>query len=493
MTDGPGPCAADEMLQRCFYYPAVGQTVQVLSEDRSATFEAVVTAAPAEQIGMWSVRPLASSTGMRAEQQRVHFSRLASRWSAPPAAPSATVKAAATDGRPTHAPVTEPGSDSRPLVVVVGAGLGGLAAAAAMQRWGARVQVYERDRRFDERKQGYGLTMQQGKAALRALGAESLALDCVTATLHVSFASDGTPLGRYGYDTRCVAEQAETDSSSRDSKRRRKRNRNFLIARQQLRQELLDLLEPGTVRWGRRFKSYEQLVAARETTSSDGAGPARTKDGVITVRFSRVEDSIGGTTGDVPESAVPPDRESIVEINAAVLVGADGIFSRVAKQRMAAEHTSLVYTGVLVVLGIVDFVTDSPGSGAQRLRDHELLRTGTTVSETVDGNTRFCKSARVTDVFKHSKNIYLTTIFNVVCAADMMPFSPTQQMWQLSLPMPLDRAKALQHAGPVALHRESLQLCGDWHEPLPALITLTLPENVTGYPVPIPTATATMH
>ena len=75
----------------------------------------------------------------------------------------------------------------------------------------------------------------------------------------------------------------------------------------------------------------------------------------------------------------------------------------------------------------------------------------------------------------------------------MMPFSPTQQMWQLSLPMPLDRAKALQHAGPVALHRESLQLCGDWHEPLPALITLTLPENVTGYPVPIPTATATMH
>ena len=421
MTDGPGPCAADEMLQRCFYYPAVGQTVQVLSEDRSATFEAVVTAAPAEQIGMWSVRPLASSTGMRAEQQRVHFSRLASRWSAPPAAPSATVKAAATDGRPTHAPVTEPGSDSRPLVVVVGAGLGGLAAAAAMQRWGARVQVYERDRRFDERKQGYGLTMQQGKAALRALGAESLALDCVTATLHVSFASDGTPLGRYGYDTRCVAEQAETDSSSRDSKRRRKRNRNFLIARQQLRQELLDLLEPGTVRWGRRFKSYEQLVAARETTSSDGAGPARTKDGVITVRFSRVEESIGGTTGDVPESAVPPDRESIVEINAAVLVGADGIFSRVAKQRMAAEHTSLVYTGVLVVLGIVDFVTDSPGSGAQRLRDHELLRTGTTVSETVDGSTRFCKSARVTDVFKHSKNIYLTTIFNVVCAVWCAP------------------------------------------------------------------------
>ena len=397
MTDGPwGPSAADEMLQRCFYYPAVGQTVQVLSADRTTTFEAVVTAAPAEQIGMWGVRPLTIGTGLRAEQQRVHFSRLAVRWSVP-----RTLKTAPTDGLSTHAPATQPVSESesdlRPLVVVVGAGLGGLAAAAAMQRWGARVQVYERDRRFDERKQGYGLTMQQGKAALRALGAENLALECVTATLHVSFASDGTPLGRYGYDTRCRTERPETDSSSPDAKRCRKRDRNFLIPRQQLRQELLDLLEPGTVRWGRKFESYERLVAASETTSSDGSGPARTKDGVITVRFSRAEKSNGGTTGVVTKCGLSANREAIEEVKAAVLVGADGIFSRVAKQRMAAEHTSLVYTGVLVVLGIVDFVTDSPRSKEQRLQDHELLRTGTTVAETVDGSTRFCKFPRFTN------------------------------------------------------------------------------------------------
>ncbi len=56
-------------------------------------------------------------------------------------------------------------------------------------------------------------------------------------------------------------------------------------------------------------------------------------------------------------------------------------------------------------------------------------------------------------------------------------------MWQLSVPMPLDRAKSLQNEGPAALHLESLRLCGDWHAPLPKLIGSTLPENVTGYPV----------
>jgi hypothetical protein len=43
-----------------------------------------------------------------------------------------------------------------------------------------------------------------------------------------------------------------------------------------------------------------------------------------------------------------------------------------------------------------------------------------------------------------------------VSSADMMPFSPTQQMWQLSVPMALDRADALRKAGPQV--RKS-----DWH------------------------------
>ena len=314
--------------------------------------------------------------------------------------------------------------DERPLVAIVGAGLGGLAAAAALQRWGARVRVYERDASFDVRKQGYGLTMQQGGAALRALGAEELGARCLAASLHVSFASDGTVLGRYGRDAR--REQGRGDGDERASPQPKKAKtggggaRNFLIPRQHLRQELLDMLEPGSVRWGCNFESYR---------APGGGGE-------------------GVTLGFAPNAS--GEREA--EAEAALLVGADGVFSRVAKQRLAAEHTALEYTGVLVVLGI----TPLGGPGAE-LRAHPLLQGCNTVTETVDS--------------AHRARLYT------------MPFSSTHHMWQLSVPLPLAEADALRAAGPVALLREALRICDGWHEPLPALLRATASDDVTGYPV----------
>ena len=63
-----------------------------------------------------------------------------------------------------------------------------------------------------------------------------------------------------------------------------------------------------------------------------------------------------------------PNRSGLCEpeAEAALLVGADGIFSRVSRQRLAAEHTALEYTGVLVVLGITTLESEE-------LRGHELL------------------------------------------------------------------------------------------------------------------------
>ena len=408
MTAQPCAAAGDEMqaVQHCYYYPAVGQTVQVLARARQAdgsipaggVFEAVVTAVPADEVGMWGVRPLRiGAGGLQSQQMRVHFSRLATRWGLPggtntsfmPEAVDGTRSARATSNvAEQQATGLASECDQRPLIVIVGAGLGGLAAAAAMQRWGARVHVYERDRSFDERKQGYGLTMQQGGAALRALGAEHLGHGCVSATLHASFASDGTALGRYGHDTRCGL-QNNSDSSSRGAKRRKKnqRGRNFLIPRQQLRQELLDLLDPGTVKWGHKFDSYEVLPQDRGSPSDSAS---RTIQSKVIARFSTVETLVSGTNLNAQEGTSSA-RETVVEECAAVLVGADGIFSRVAKQRMTADYTSLVYTGVLVVLGIVDYGNDTTLDDQERLRDHELLRNGTTIAETVDGNARFCK------------------------------------------------------------------------------------------------------
>ncbi len=59
-------------------------------------------------------------------------------------------------------------------IAIIGGGIGGLAMAGALIRRGFRCRVFEKDPAFSARKQGYGLTMQQGTAALRNLGEEIL-------------------------------------------------------------------------------------------------------------------------------------------------------------------------------------------------------------------------------------------------------------------------------------------------------------------------------
>ena len=64
-----------------------------------------------------------------------------------------------------------------PEVAIVGGGIGGIALAAALQHRNIPCVVYERDLSFEERNQGYGLTMQQGARALGSLGFFSLSDD----------------------------------------------------------------------------------------------------------------------------------------------------------------------------------------------------------------------------------------------------------------------------------------------------------------------------
>lgn len=322
--------------------------------------------------------------------------------------------------------------DGRPLLAIVGAGIGGLALANAAQRWGARVAVFERDADVDVRSQGYGLTMQQGGSALRALGlygsrkGELGAGGCITAALHVSFASDGRILGRYGHKIRQSGDAGDRNAGEHAQATHQKirKRRNFLVPRQRLRQELLDSLPPSTVRWGCDFESYSQLEP-----ESDGTG--------VLLRFAAARPA---PCGSVPKPRTP--------VGASVLVGADGIFSRVARQRLSAKSAALEYAGVLVVLGIASL--DEEG-----LSSHELLASCDTVTETADGTSR----------------LYT------------MPYSRSHHMWQLSAPMPLAQAQTLHKAGPEALLREARRICEGWHDPLPALLKATATADVTGYPV----------
>jgi glycine/D-amino acid oxidase-like deaminating enzyme len=57
--------------------------------------------------------------------------------------------------------------DERPLIVIAGCGISGVALALALQQRGMRPVIYEKDAHFDSRSQGYGMTMQQALCRCR--------------------------------------------------------------------------------------------------------------------------------------------------------------------------------------------------------------------------------------------------------------------------------------------------------------------------------------
>lgn len=61
-------------------------------------------------------------------------------------------------------------SDTSQTVAIVGGGIGGLALSLSLQQRNIHAVVYERDMTVDQRRQGYGLTMQQRAKALKAMG-----------------------------------------------------------------------------------------------------------------------------------------------------------------------------------------------------------------------------------------------------------------------------------------------------------------------------------
>ena len=266
-------------------------------------------------------------------------------------------------------PRHEPGPRDRAFVgtvAIAGGGIGGAAAALALQQRGFRVVVYERDSNFDQRAQGYGLTMQQGATALAQLG---LPNEGVFSYAHSSFLPDGTLLGEYG---RGVHESTRERMGNGRGKAQR---RNAHIPRQALRAALLDPLLPGTVRWGKAIARFD-------------AG-----DSGVILHF---------------EDGSPPER-------AALLVGADGIRSRVREQLLGAAP--LEYLGVVVVLGRS---RTSHAAASER------------VFQTLDGDTR----------------LYV------------MPFEAGVAMWQLSFRLGEAEARAIQTLDGASLRALALRRCG---------------------------------
>ena len=219
-----------------------------------------------------------------------------------------------------------------PHVAIIGGGIGGFALAVACLHRGIPFTIYERDNCFDDRSQGYGLTLQQASKTIKALGLLSLEKGVIS-TKHVVHTTEGKVIGEWG-----IRKWLKSEVNYR-SKRT-----NIHIARQSLRLALLEQLGgSNAVQWG------HQLVDFNESD-----------DKRILLSFQ-----VNG---------------KIKNIKADLVVGADGIRSSVRKLLISDAETPLRYLGCMVILGIC------PLSALQDV--DSVLLDSATVFQTANGEER---------------------------------------------------------------------------------------------------------
>ena len=144
--------------------------------------------------------------------------------------------------------------ENYPHVAIIGGGIGGVALAVACLHRGIPHTLYERDGGFEERSQGYGLTLQQASKAIAGLGICSLDKGVVS-TRHLVHTPEGKVVAEWG--------GRKWLESNADALPKPKRT-NVHIARQSLRLALLEQLHgQETVRWGHQLLDYQDVEGER--------------------------------------------------------------------------------------------------------------------------------------------------------------------------------------------------------------------------------------
>jgi 2-polyprenyl-6-methoxyphenol hydroxylase-like FAD-dependent oxidoreductase len=223
-------------------------------------------------------------------------------------------------------------NENYPHVAIIGAGIGGVALAVACLHRGIPFTLYERDKSFADRSQGYGLTLQQASKAIKGFGLFSLK-EAIVSTKHIVHTTDGKIIGEWGLRKWLPSDTIKQAKHS-----------NLHISRQALRSALLEQLdEHNSVKWG------HQLVDFKESNTNK-----------IDLSFL-----VNG---------------EIKKVQTNILVGADGIRSSVRKLLLGEEITPLRYLDCMVILGICKLSalenTQSP------------LLDGATVFQTANGKER---------------------------------------------------------------------------------------------------------
>jgi len=167
-------------------------------------------------------------------------------------------------------------------VIVVGGGIGGLATALACAKRGFQVTVLEKDESFLARRQGYGLTLQQGGGALTLLGvAKAVEAEATWSQSHFVFDSVGDIVAFWGptWWERAREEWAaglppgEQGAKRGKEEWRKLAGHNLHIPRQSLRQILLRALleeQEDAVVWGADVLNVKEVDAAEASPRETG-------------------------------------------------------------------------------------------------------------------------------------------------------------------------------------------------------------------------------
>lgn len=431
------------------------------------------------------------------------------------------------NGESSSPAVTE--SNNHPLVAIVGGGIGGIALAVALRHRGIPFVVYEKDSRFDQRRQGYGLTLQQARRALQALGIFEASDDesrrssrsgrlleehAVTSTKHVVHTPDGKQVGEWGL-RRWVGDSIGPNNAGGTANKvhvaAMNHDKKLDTAERASSQELTNTTNTTTCRKPKPLSSraknkkrrqnlhvprqtlrYALLEALKEASETDTEeAPLSIEHDNLNIAWGHKLVSMNSALGTSGKNGIQlsfevvdnnKNERRLVTAQADLVVGCDGIRSSVRKHFLRANNndktkgmkqetsiTPLQYLDCVVILGICPLGDLFPelleGEGTELVQAQKDKQMQ--LSPLLDGESVFQTADGTTRIY-------------------LMPYSKknNEYMWQLSFPVPDEReAIELSRRGAKALKEEALRRCQSWHVPIPEILETTPIELVSGYPV----------